>query len=67
MFAVVGNTDMPTLDHDHAAVTCGMDEFSVPTSLTVNLRFDLLHRNRRTGPEQLVAALLDRLLRRVAV
>src|SRR5262249_17975230 len=31
--AVVGDTDMPTLNNDFTAVACGMGEFSIPAAL----------------------------------
>src|SRR5215469_10439485 len=53
--AVVGDADMTALDYDRSALARGMGEFSIPTALSGNLRFEVLNGDGSTSPEQLMA------------
>src|SRR5215475_4258971 len=61
------DTDKPALDHHRAFVARGMGKFSVPTPFAGNLRFDVLDRDGRQRPKQLVTTSPDGLFGRVIV
>jgi hypothetical protein len=63
--AVVAGSNVPAVHYDLASVARGVGDFSVPAALLCNKRFDILHRNASTSPEQVMAPAPDRLFVRI--